>query len=124
MRERALLIEGALAIKVGTGAASRYGSRFPHAGCEAGGGRLMPIPLVTRILIADDFAIVRSGLKKVLDAKPDLEVVAEAEDGARGRREGAREDVDLGDPRRLDAADDGHPGRCRAAEAQARAEDC
>jgi DNA-binding NarL/FixJ family response regulator len=42
----------------------------------------MPIPLVTRILIADDHAIVRSGLRKVLDAKPDLEVVAEAEDGA------------------------------------------
>ncbi len=41
----------------------------------------MPIPLVTRILIADDFAIVRQGLKKVLNAKPDLEVVAEAEDG-------------------------------------------
>jgi DNA-binding NarL/FixJ family response regulator len=41
----------------------------------------MPIPLVTRILIADDFAIVREGLKKVLNAKPDLEVVAEAEDG-------------------------------------------
>jgi DNA-binding NarL/FixJ family response regulator len=40
----------------------------------------MPIPLVTRILIADDFAIVRQGLKKVLNAKPDLEVVAEAED--------------------------------------------
>ena len=38
----------------------------------------MPIPLVTRILIADDFPIVRSGLRKLLDAKPDLEVVAEA----------------------------------------------
>jgi DNA-binding NarL/FixJ family response regulator len=42
----------------------------------------MPIPLVTRILIADDHAIVRSGLKKVLDAKADLEVVGEADDGA------------------------------------------
>src|SRR2546423_10802505 len=42
----------------------------------------MPIPLVTRILVADDHPIVRSGLKKVLDAQPDLEVVAEAEDGA------------------------------------------
>ena len=42
----------------------------------------MPIPLVTRILVADDHPIVRSGLKKVLDAKPDMEVVAEAEDGA------------------------------------------
>ena len=42
----------------------------------------MPIPLVTRILIADDHPIVRSGVRKLLDAKPDLEVVAEAEDGA------------------------------------------
>ena len=42
----------------------------------------MPIPLVTRILIADDHPIVRSGLRKVLDAMSDLEVVAEAEDGA------------------------------------------
>ena len=31
----------------------------------------MPIPLVTRILVADDHPIVRSGLKKVLDAQPD-----------------------------------------------------
>ena len=37
---------------------------------------------MTRILVADDHPIVRSGLKKVLDAQPDLEVVAEAEDGA------------------------------------------
>jgi DNA-binding NarL/FixJ family response regulator len=36
----------------------------------------MPIPLVTRILIADDHSIVRSGLKQLLDAKPDFEVVA------------------------------------------------
>jgi len=42
----------------------------------------MPIPLVTRVLVADDNPIVRSGLKTVLDAEPDLEVVAEAADGA------------------------------------------
>jgi DNA-binding NarL/FixJ family response regulator len=42
----------------------------------------MPIALVTRILVADDHPIVRSGLKKVLDAADDLEVVAEAENGA------------------------------------------
>ena len=46
----------------------------------------MPIPLVTQILIADDFPIVREGLKKVLDAQPDLEVVAEAERRRRGHR--------------------------------------
>ena len=55
----------------------------------------MPIPLVTRILIADDFAIVREGLKKVLDAKPDLEVVAEAEDGREAVDKALNEDVDL-----------------------------
>ena len=55
----------------------------------------MPIPLVTRIVIADDHAIVRSGLKKVLDAKPDLEVVAEAEDGAGAVEKALAEDVHL-----------------------------
>ena len=55
----------------------------------------MPIPLVTRILIADDFTLVREGLKKVLDAKPDLEVVAEASDGAEAVDKALRNDVDL-----------------------------
>jgi DNA-binding NarL/FixJ family response regulator len=53
----------------------------------------MPIPLVTRILVADDHPIVRSGLRKVLDAKPDMEVVAEAEDGAEAVRLALSEDV-------------------------------
>jgi DNA-binding NarL/FixJ family response regulator len=55
----------------------------------------MPIPLVTRILIADDFAIVRQGLKKVLDTKPDLEVVAEAEDGRQAVDIALKEDIHL-----------------------------
>jgi DNA-binding NarL/FixJ family response regulator len=55
----------------------------------------MPIPLVTRILIADDHAIVRSGLKKVLDAQPDLEVVAEAADGVQAMSVLRRTPVDV-----------------------------
>jgi DNA-binding NarL/FixJ family response regulator len=55
----------------------------------------MPIPLVTRILVADDHGLVRSGLRQVLDAKPDLEVVAEAEDGAEAVEKALKEDVDL-----------------------------
>jgi DNA-binding NarL/FixJ family response regulator len=55
----------------------------------------MPIPLVTRILVADDHPIVRSGLKKVLDAQSDLEVVAEAEDGAEAVKKALAEDVDV-----------------------------
>jgi DNA-binding NarL/FixJ family response regulator len=41
----------------------------------------MTTPLKTRILIADDHPIVLRGLRMVLDAQPDLEVVAEATDG-------------------------------------------
>jgi DNA-binding NarL/FixJ family response regulator len=55
----------------------------------------MPIPLVTRILIADDHSLVRSGLKRVLDAQPDLRVVAEASDGAEAVEKALAEDVDL-----------------------------
>jgi DNA-binding NarL/FixJ family response regulator len=55
----------------------------------------MTIPLVTRILVADDHPIVRSGLRKVLDAQPDLEVVAEAEDGAEAVKLGLSEDLHL-----------------------------
>jgi DNA-binding NarL/FixJ family response regulator len=55
----------------------------------------MPIPLVTRILIADDHPIVRSGLRRVLDAQPDLRVVAEAADGAEAVERALAEDVDL-----------------------------
>jgi DNA-binding NarL/FixJ family response regulator len=40
----------------------------------------MTVP--ARILIADDHAMVRRGLRMVLDAEPDLRVVAEAGDGA------------------------------------------
>jgi DNA-binding NarL/FixJ family response regulator len=36
---------------------------------------------MTRILIADDEALVRGGLRMILEAQPDLEVVAEASDG-------------------------------------------
>ena len=55
----------------------------------------MPIPIVTRILVADDHPIVRSGLKRVLDAQPDLEVVAEADDGAAAIKAALADDVHL-----------------------------
>jgi DNA-binding NarL/FixJ family response regulator len=55
----------------------------------------MPIPLVTRILVADDHPIVRSGLQKVIDAQADMEVVAEAEDGTEAVKKALNEDVHL-----------------------------
>ena len=48
-----------------------------------------------RILLADDHAMVRRGLRLVLEAQPDLEVVAEAGDGAEAVEGGLRGDVDL-----------------------------
>ncbi|GAA2567969.1 MULTISPECIES: response regulator transcription factor [Streptomyces] len=39
-------------------------------------------PTTIRILLADDHALVRRGVRLILDREPDLEVVAEAGDGA------------------------------------------
>ena len=36
---------------------------------------------MTRVLIADDQALVRGGLRKIIEAEPDLDVVGEAGDG-------------------------------------------
>jgi DNA-binding NarL/FixJ family response regulator len=55
----------------------------------------MPTPLRTRILLADDHALVRGGLKMLLDSEPDLAVVAEADDGAAALEAGIREEIDL-----------------------------
>jgi len=55
----------------------------------------MPVPLKTRILLADDHNVVREGLRMVLDSAPDLEVVAEASDGAEAVELGLSEEVDL-----------------------------
>ncbi len=49
----------------------------------------------TRILLADDHAVVRRGLRMVLDAEPDLEVVAEAGDGLEAVETAVAQDVDL-----------------------------
>jgi DNA-binding NarL/FixJ family response regulator len=49
----------------------------------------------THILLADDHAVVRRGLKMVLDAEPDMEVVAEAGDGAEAVEMALQPDVDL-----------------------------
>lgn len=46
----------------------------------------MSPPATTRILLADDHALVRRGLRLILDAEPDLTVVAEAADGAEAVR--------------------------------------
>lgn len=53
------------------------------------------IPLKTRIMLADDHAVVRHGLRLVLESQPDMQVVAEVGDGAAAVNRGLEEDVDL-----------------------------
>jgi DNA-binding NarL/FixJ family response regulator len=52
-------------------------------------------PLKTRVLLADDHAVVRSGLRAVLDGEPDIEVVAEAADGTEAIEKALADEVDL-----------------------------
>ncbi len=55
----------------------------------------MTIPLKSRILIADDHPVVLRGLRMVLNAQPDLEVVAEATAGDEAVELAVAEDIHL-----------------------------
>jgi DNA-binding NarL/FixJ family response regulator len=55
----------------------------------------MTTPLKTRILVADDHPIVLQGLKTVLNAQPDFEVVAEATDGDEAVEQALAQDIHL-----------------------------
>ena len=48
-----------------------------------------------RVLLADDHNIVRSGLRRLLDAEPDIEVVAEASDGREAVELATQQSVDV-----------------------------
>jgi DNA-binding NarL/FixJ family response regulator len=55
----------------------------------------MTVPLTSGVLVADDHPVVRKGLRMVLDAQPDLRVVAEATDGEEAVARALAEDVHL-----------------------------
>ena len=48
-----------------------------------------------KILLADDQMLVRTGLRMIIDSEPDLQVVAEAGDGASAIREVGRTEIDV-----------------------------
>ncbi|GAA1085358.1 response regulator [Streptomyces javensis] len=52
-------------------------------------------PTPIRILLADDHALVRRGVRLILDREPDLEVVAEAGDGAEAIEAARSQEIDL-----------------------------
>jgi DNA-binding NarL/FixJ family response regulator len=55
----------------------------------------MTTPLTSRLLIADDHPVVLRGLRLVLNAQPDLEVVAEATNGEQAVERALSEEVHL-----------------------------
>jgi DNA-binding NarL/FixJ family response regulator len=55
----------------------------------------MTTPLKIRVLLADDHEVVRSGLRMVLEAQSDIEVVAEAADGAQALEQALAGEIDL-----------------------------
>jgi len=55
----------------------------------------MTVPIVTNVLIADDHAMVRRGLRLVIDREPDLHVIAEVGDGAEAAERALAPDVHL-----------------------------
>jgi DNA-binding NarL/FixJ family response regulator len=52
-------------------------------------------PLKTRVLLADDHAVVRSGLRAVLEGEADISVVAEASNGLEAVEKTVAHEVDL-----------------------------
>jgi PleD family two-component response regulator len=73
-----------------SGAAEVTGADAPGQGLDS------PMtPLKTRILLADDHSVVRDGLRMLLDAEPDLRVVAQAGDGAEAVTAGLVDDFGL-----------------------------
>ena len=71
MAERARLAGGELDVRSAPGGGTTVTLRI----AELEGA------VVIRVLIADDHGIVRSGLRMLIERQPDMEVVAEAEDG-------------------------------------------
>ena len=81
MRERVGLVNGALSIESAPGQGTCITVSLPLAGK----GRVEHMAQ-TRILLVDDHAVVRGGLRMLLAADPELEIVGEAETGAAGVR--------------------------------------
>lgn len=54
-----------------------------------------PVKTRTRIILADDHAVLRQALRRLLDAEPDLTVVAEAENGRAAVAQAQEVEADL-----------------------------
>jgi two-component system response regulator NreC len=67
----------------------------PPAATTAEGGDERTATQKIRVLLADDHTILRAGLRMMLDAQPDIEVVGEASDGRQALAEAQRLQPDI-----------------------------
>ena len=79
MRERAAALAGNFCFEPAPGEGTRVSIRLPVAGALALARRGNLVPIT--ILLADDHAILRQGLRRILESYPDFQVVAEAATG-------------------------------------------
>ena len=81
MQERLALVGGQLVIDSAPG--PRHAHPRARAVCSSATGlRMIATEPKIRVVLADDHAVLRAGLKALLNAEPDIEVVGEAPDGA------------------------------------------
>ena len=99
LRERIELVGGTLTAGTADDGGWRVEAWLPWARLRA--SDRATVDGVTRLLIVDDEALVRAGLRMILESADDLEVVAEAEDGA--------DAVETVRPHRPGRGADGHP---------------
>ncbi len=76
MRERLALVGGNLDIESELGSGTTLFARIPLADA-----RQRPSPVRTRVILADDHPIVLNGLRNLIRAEPDLDLVGEAATG-------------------------------------------
>ena len=77
MRERAAVFGGTVDAWPTDDGGFRVDARLPVSAGMTGASAMI------RVVLADDQAMVRAGLRLILDAEPDIEVVGEAADGSR-----------------------------------------
>ena len=100
MQERAALVAGTLQVESVVGRGTTVLLRVPTAAPDQAESRstskLGPdMAGRLRILLADDHAAVRQGLRLLIDSQPDMQVVSEAGDGNPRRPTGAGRGLDV-----------------------------